>query len=205
MDEILKNIRYSIVLALCLTNFMNAQFSDLKFDRLNVDDGLSENTVNAIIRDHKGFLWFGTYGGLSRYDGSQFKIFYFSSKDSNSINNNAIKVLFGDSNNNLWIGCYNGGLNKYNKEKENFTHFPNPLYDPAVGHLENILSISEDSRGILWIGTEGGLASFDPAKNEYIETDYSFVKGADDQLKREIFATFIVYENNLLIGTISEL
>jgi len=50
-----------------------------KFEQLNVVDGLSQNFVQSILCDDKGFLWFGTWDGLNRYDGRQFKIFKVNS------------------------------------------------------------------------------------------------------------------------------
>ena len=42
---------------------------------LGIDQGLSNNSVRCIYQDHNGFMWFGTYDGLNRYDGYEFKVF----------------------------------------------------------------------------------------------------------------------------------
>jgi len=47
---------------------------------LGIDQGLSNNSVRCIFQDHEGFMWFGTYDGLNRYDGYQFKIFRFDAQ-----------------------------------------------------------------------------------------------------------------------------
>lgn len=45
------------------------------FKTLDIQDGLSQNTVNAILQDKQGFMWFGTKDGLNRFDGLSFRIF----------------------------------------------------------------------------------------------------------------------------------
>ena len=60
---ILISILYYLV---CPTYAANQRYY---FRNLSIKDGLAQTTVNAIIQDKKGFMWFGTKGGLSRYDG----------------------------------------------------------------------------------------------------------------------------------------
>jgi len=50
----------------------------LKFEHLSLEDGLSESGVRAILQDSAGFMWFGTWGGLNRFDGYTFKIYKMS-------------------------------------------------------------------------------------------------------------------------------
>lgn len=202
--KLLKKTKYIAFLILCSLINNYAQNSNLKFQHLSVENGLPNNWVTSIVQDYKGFLWIGTCVGLGRYDGKRIKNYFYSSNDSTSLKNNVVKTLFEDSKKNLWIGTYNGGISKFNREKENFIHFPNPFSDSISSKWDNILSISEDSSGILWIGSEGGLSSFDPIKNKYLSTDYSFVKNPEDINKREVFSTYIDNENNLLLGTISK-
>ena len=47
---------------------VNAQFKSLQFDRLTTDDGLSQSTITCIFQDYQGFMWFGTYDGLNKFD-----------------------------------------------------------------------------------------------------------------------------------------
>ena len=51
------------------------QDESLKFEHLTLENGLSQSTINAIVQDRQGFMWFGTQDGLNRYDGYDFKIF----------------------------------------------------------------------------------------------------------------------------------
>ena len=61
-----------------------------KFERISVVDGLSQNFVQSILCDDKGFLWFGTWDGLNRYDGKQFKVFRVNPNQENSLTSNRI-------------------------------------------------------------------------------------------------------------------
>ena len=66
-------------------------------------DGLPNNKIMAIAEDSTGFIWIGTWDGLSRYDGYNFKNYYHIPGDTNSIPYFSIRNLLVDKNNNLWI------------------------------------------------------------------------------------------------------
>ena len=63
---------------------------------LGIEQGLSNNAVTCIYQDHNGFMWFGTYDGLNRYEGYGFKVFRNKFNDSNSLANNRISALTED-------------------------------------------------------------------------------------------------------------
>jgi signal transduction histidine kinase/ligand-binding sensor domain-containing protein/DNA-binding response OmpR family regulator len=75
---------------------------------LGIDQGLSNNSVRSIYQDRGGFMWFGTYDGLNRYDGYQFKIFRNNFKNNHSLINNWINAINEDSKGNLWVGTRQG-------------------------------------------------------------------------------------------------
>jgi len=76
---------------------------------LDINQGLSNNSVNSIYQDKQGYMWFGTYDGLNRYDGYEFKIFKNELGNKRSLAANYIYSIEGDSKNNIWIGGTNGG------------------------------------------------------------------------------------------------
>ncbi len=49
--------------------------STIRFERITAEDGLSQNSVLTILQDRRGFMWFGTEGGLNKYDGGQFTVY----------------------------------------------------------------------------------------------------------------------------------
>jgi diguanylate cyclase (GGDEF)-like protein len=119
------------------------------------EDGLPQSSVTSIVQTKEGYLWFGTYEGLARFDGISFDIF----DDSNTpeFYNNGIKALLADSKGDLWIGTPNGLL-LYKNHK--FKHFG--TNDGLSGDF--ILSLYEDSKGIVWIGTTTGLNKYENGK-----------------------------------------
>jgi signal transduction histidine kinase/ligand-binding sensor domain-containing protein len=96
------------------------QFSDqIYFKQFNTEHGLSQASVNCIIRDSKGFMWFGTDDGLNRFDGSQFKIFRNRLADSTSIIDNTVQSLLEDEDGNIWAGTFEG-VSRFNRHSEKF-------------------------------------------------------------------------------------
>ena len=63
-----------------------SQETQYRFSHLDTKDGLSNNQITCILKDSKGFIWFGTMSGLNRFDGNGFKIFKSNVHDSSSIN-----------------------------------------------------------------------------------------------------------------------
>lgn len=81
----------------------------LKFERLGISDGLSQNSVLCIVQDRQGFMWFGTEEGLNRYDGYHFTTFTHDERNSNSLSDSYILSLYVDARGDLWIGTAAGG------------------------------------------------------------------------------------------------
>lgn len=108
------------VLYLLLISFSFSGYSqDYPVKFLDISDGLSNNSVTTIFQDSEGFMWFGTYDGLNRYDGYNFKVFRNRINDPKSLLFNAIYNIEGDSKNNIWVGG-NNGVCIYNKTSATF-------------------------------------------------------------------------------------
>jgi ligand-binding sensor domain-containing protein len=101
----------------------------VRFERLSVEDGLSQNSISAIEQGGRGFMWFGTYDGLNRYDGYQFKHFSHDPNDNQSLSNNIVRVIYTDSDNRLWIGTRNW-LNRMDRQSGQFTRYPHDEQNP---------------------------------------------------------------------------
>lgn len=128
-------------------------------NHLTVEEGLSHNWVRSIIKDSKGFMWFGTFNGLNRYDGKNFKIYRVSG--GHNLSDNFIESLAEDSYGNIWVGTFSGGLNLFDRDTEQFIDF---LHDPAQpGSIsgDKIYAIYPDKDKNLWVGTNGGLDLYD--------------------------------------------
>lgn len=68
--------RIILIFALLVMACAPVASAEIKFRTISTTDGLSNNHVNAVFRDSKGFMWFGTASGLNRYDGYSFKVFH---------------------------------------------------------------------------------------------------------------------------------
>lgn len=137
-----------------------AQTDNKKFTRLTTSEGLSQNSVFAILKDYKGFMWFATDEGLNKYDGYKFTIYKHDPEKPGSILNNSILDILEDAAHNLWIETV-GGLDRFDRTSEKFIHY-NFTYNNAT-----FSSLFQDSKHRLWLGSDGGLCLFDPVKNKY--------------------------------------
>ena len=105
----------SVVVA-CFSAFSH----DFMFKHLEVKDGMPSNQINAIYKDSRGFMWFGTAAGLARYDGYRFKIFRSTDNGSASLPDNYIEKIVEDSEGRLWIRTGENGYVIYNWDTESF-------------------------------------------------------------------------------------
>jgi two-component system sensor histidine kinase ChiS len=155
-------MRFVVFLGLLLLSFCAlASGPAARFERLSIEQGLSQSAVASIVQDRDGFLWVGTEDGLNRYDGYEFKIFQHSPKDPHSISDNHIKSIFEDSKGALWVGTLGGGLNKFDKASGQFKRFVFDENNPQSLSNNRVWTIFEDTQTQLWVGTEGGLNRFD--------------------------------------------
>ena len=135
----------------------------------NISGGLNNERITSVNQDKYGFIWLGTYNGLHRYDGINFRI-YTNTGDSSSLPNSRIEKIFSDSEGSLWIGTANG-LSRYNWEQDNFTRFPlkSGLTDPSDPSPDKITAITEDGSGTLWVGSaKEGLLYLDRHKQAFV-------------------------------------
>ena len=105
----------SVVVA-CFSAFSH----DFMFKHLEVKDGMPSNQINAIYKDSRGFMWFGTAAGLARYDGYRFKVFRSTDNGSASLPDNYIEKIVEDSEGRLWIRTGENGYVIYNWDTESF-------------------------------------------------------------------------------------
>lgn len=153
-----------ILIILPLSVFPQAQRKEIRFYHVSIEEGLSQSSVNCILQDRKGFMWFGTRDGLNQYDGYRFTIYRNEPYNSNSLSSNFVNSIYEDASGTLWVGTRGGGLNRFDPATGQLVHYQNDPENPNSLSNNNVLSICEDpgeSEKVLWIGTENGLNKFD--------------------------------------------
>ncbi|SDG20151.1 hybrid sensor histidine kinase/response regulator transcription factor [Chitinophaga filiformis] len=131
-----------------------SQQSDLNFVNFSSENGLSSNTVTAILKDKYGYMWFGTDDGLNKFDGVNFSVYRHKQSDTMSIGANSILAMHEDRSGNLWVGT-NTTLSLYNRKRDCFINYKLTLGNTAR-------TIFRDHSGKLWIGSYVGLFTLDP-------------------------------------------
>ena len=113
------NRRFALTaLLLLLAHCCISQKRTIKY--LGIENGLSNNEVTSIYQDEKGFMWFGTYDGLNKYDGYSFTTYRHLIDDSASLCDNRINCIITGPAHNLLIGTHNG-LSVYNAATQTFS------------------------------------------------------------------------------------
>ncbi len=205
-----RNLFFALLLSFQVTVPVYAQeasqdttpISKMEFDRLSLDEGLSQVTVEAILQDSRGFMWFGTGDGLNKYDGYNFTVYKYDVEDPNSLGANYIQVIREDSQGLLWIGTDGGGLSKFDPATEQFTRYQNDPEDPRSLGSDSVFEIYEDRSGTLWVGTfwGGGLHKFDRQKDQFTRYDFNY-DDPDGLWGEGIFAIHEDQAGVLWIGT----
>ncbi len=126
------------------SRFKDATICNLQY--LDVDQGMNSPYVNCILSDKSGNIWYGTKGGVSKYDGRSFV--HYTEKEG--LSNNIVLSILQDRAGNLWFGTEGGGACKY--DGKTYTRFSE---DEGLSS-NTVLAIIEDKKGNIWFGTNGG-------------------------------------------------
>lgn len=128
-----------------------------QFRRFGIADGLPGGQVYDVVQDSRGLMWFGSAGGLVRYDGIEFKVFRHALDASGSLPFNTIYTLLADSHNRIWAGGISGGLEVYDQSSGLFRHWQHDDADAASLSSNEVWSIAQTTDGALWVATQNGL------------------------------------------------
>ena len=128
-----------------------------------VNDGLASSTVYTILCDSKGFIWFCTEAGVSRYDGHEFKNY----TTSDGLSDNEMLRAYEDTRGRIWFMGFNGTLSYYYQRK-----FFNPSDDTVLKKAKKKCAyrkLFEDKLQRLWFTTD----------NDYVVIDGNTVTDID--------------------------
>ena len=130
------------------------------FNDLTIDQGLADQIAPEITQDPEGFMWFGTFSGLDRYDGYRFVHYRHDDSDPHSLSGNVISALYADRAGNVWVGARGAGLDRFDPRTQLFEHFRNDPFDPSSLSSDSPHMVYQDRSGTVWVASEGGLSKF---------------------------------------------
>lgn len=169
-----------------------------RFRHYEIENGLPSNTVRTLTQDSRGFMWFGTENGLSRFDGYSFKNFQYDADAPFSIGSNYIYALYEDPNQDLWIGT-DDGVYLYNPESECFSFFDKKT-EKGTLIKSHISDIRADQQNNIWISSDSqGLFYYDRQKGALYQ--YSHESGnSNTPSSNMILFTYVDKENTVWVA-----
>ena len=138
-----------ILLVLSLMSYLPSVAENYRFGNLNINNGLSDNQVNCIFKDSKGFMWFGNRNGLNRYDGFKIKTFLHDKNDLSSLVGNYVLSVNESLDGRLWIITFSG-LVIFDPQTEKFYRTVSDVY-PILKFNEQIINYCTDANKNVWL------------------------------------------------------
>lgn len=148
LQDMVRTVVVVLFILVASRSFGQGSSNPFFFTPLNIENGLSQQTVNAIFQDADGYMWFATRNGLNRYDGYEFKIFRKNYRDAHSLCGNEILCITQDSAKDLWVGTIEG-INRIDYET-------GKIFRYFLPHSNNIQALYHTSRNELFVFTNEG-------------------------------------------------
>ncbi len=142
------NLIFFFLLGILFNTFSYSQQLDIR--HYNVQDGLIQSQVTDIVQDNEGFLWFTTVGGVSCFDGKNFKRF----TKRNGLSENYVICVFKDSLGRLWFGHEHGKITVYDPNEEKFRKIQ-IVHNGQNQQNASIVQIYVEGSGRIWVSTMG--------------------------------------------------
>ena len=139
-----------------------AQSKNLIFNNINIEQGISQSTIEDIFQDSEGYIWLGTNDGLNRYNGYEFKIYNYE-EYQNSISHNGITDITEDKYGNIWVSTVSG-VNKINKKTEkisNYTEINGKIKEDSTTEI----IVTKDNN--ILVGTYEGLNIYNAKEDRF--------------------------------------
>ncbi|MDD5186325.1 MAG: two-component regulator propeller domain-containing protein, partial [Paludibacter sp.] len=192
--------RYILAFVLCFS--IGASAETYNFARLDNTNGLSNNQIECIYKDSRGFMWFGTNYGLNRYDGHNVKVYKSKKNDSTSLMYNAITRIQEDEKGNLWLAAnpsyvvYDVLTEKFNRD---VSFFLSPL---GIHFIPSLVEIDKE-KNYYFYHTNDGIYKYEISTKKLFHyrqsTDANtFSKGQIIDMKSEHGFLWVLFQSGLL-------
>ena len=170
----------------------------IRFDRLSIEQGLSQSSVQDILQDSRGYVWLATEEGLDRFDGLAFRAYKHDPADLSSLPSSFVWDVEEDSSGDLWIAT-TSGLARWERAKDRVVR-----HEKLAGTFIRALRFQAKDR-VLWIGTrDAGLLRLDVAKDEI--TRFAHDPSQSGSLVDDrVYALYLDGKDRLWVGTDSGL
>lgn len=193
MDNNQKNFRKSFLTGAFLLVCAGITAQIYYFDNYSVSEGLAQSKVFVTIQDRNDYIWLGTEGGVSRFDGKVFE--NFTSEDGLAIN--GVRTIFEDTTGTLWLGHTGGGLSRYVDRQFEVIE----KADSLIG--STVTSINCGPGGEIWITTETS-GAFSLAKPSEDAEDLQFVHHRGGRLGDQVFGSYTGRDGSIYLITIPD-
>ncbi len=173
----------------------------MRFDRITLDDGLSQSNIFSILQDSRGLMWFGTENGLNSYNGYEFEVFKRERGNPEALGSDYIYDVAEDDNGTLWVASNGGGLARMDRERRTFASYRHAPADSSSIASNVIRKLLVGPNGDIWLGTLGaGVDRFDPRKG--VSVNYRFGSTEDpNKDANEVYALHHDGKGMLWVGT----
>ena len=124
----------SFIAVLFVTLLVWSSTPNVIVEHYTVEQGLPNNVVNCTLKDKDGFIWFGTWYGLCRFDGQKFYTYNKQQSPDSELPPRKIQHIVEDKNQNLWLKTIDHKLFVFDKQTELF----HAVYDDMKNYSDNI-------------------------------------------------------------------
>ncbi|WP_460934801.1 sensor histidine kinase [Spirosoma humi] len=141
---------------------VTGQPSDVSFQHFSTQNGLSNDQVTAILKDRRGFMWFGTVNGLNRFDGVKFTVYKRNERPDGLPGNYIVSDgLAEDRDGFIWVSTHRG-LCRYDPKSDRFLPIALPQQQDQLADNDFVSPVHFDQAGIGWFASVDHIYRLDP-------------------------------------------
>ena len=179
--HLIQGLRLVVCLLVSLSGILPllAQPVQMQFEKIDIPN-IHVDFYSAAM-DADGFIWFGNYDGLYRYNGLDFTLFNSHPSDSTTLTHGRPLYVVNGLDDELWIGTNTGGVSRLDLETYRFTSYRHQFQNENSLGGDNVGGIMVDNKGIAWIGTNDYCLNKVDRKNGTIKRYYP---QADPEFKK---------------------